>query len=371
MARPRPARGRAGRRRHHHGQSGGPPVARPRLGEPRTATAGGGALVGAGHGRLAGARPPDLCHPPAGAAPGAGRGGHGQQRPLRYERVGAGRGRERGRAAPAGGRLRRPCRRAVPAALRPRHPHYRLDARPRRSPGPRPRRGHRPVAPPPHPPHLASPPASTTPEARVSAGSKAGKPPSCRVARIAGPRRLRTKGADMIASILALLVMGLLVGIVAKAVVPGRDPGGLVVTSIIGVAGAVLGGFLASEVLNRSGTLGFNLYTFVVGLVGAVILLLIYHAVNGGFRGPRDHRRRTRDARPPRDAQSAAGDYRSSWYGTRSGIARFRGVHSRRGGDAASDRAAGRCASGAGEPAVPGSGPGAAGGRADPRDRVP
>lgn len=88
----------------------------------------------------------------------------------------------------------------------------------------------------------------------------------------------------MIASILALLVMGLLVGIVAKAVVPGRDPGGLVVTSIIGVAGAVLGGFLASEVLNRSGTLGFNLYTFVVGLVGAVILLLIYHAVNGGFR---------------------------------------------------------------------------------------
>src|SRR6266536_3425470 len=245
MARPRPARGRAGRRRHHHGQSGGPPVARPRLGEPRTATAGGGALVGAGHGRLAGARPPDLCHPPAGAAPGAGRGGHGQQRPLRYERVGAGRGRERGRAAPAGGRLRRPCRRAVPAALRPRHPHYRLDARPRRSPGPRPR------------------------------------------------RRLRTKGADMIASILALLVMGLLVGIVAKAVVPGRDPGGLVVTSIIGVAGAVLGGFLASEVLNRSGPLGFNLYTFVVGLVGAVILLLIYHAVNGGFRG-RGYRARYR-----------------------------------------------------------------------------
>jgi len=89
----------------------------------------------------------------------------------------------------------------------------------------------------------------------------------------------------MIASILALLVMGLIVGALAKMLVPGRDPGGLVVTAIIGVAGAVLGGFLASEVLNRSGTLGFNLYTFVVGLVGAVILLLVYHAVNGGFRG--------------------------------------------------------------------------------------
>ena len=89
----------------------------------------------------------------------------------------------------------------------------------------------------------------------------------------------------MIGSILALLIMGLLVGIVAKMLVPGRDPGGIVVTAIIGVAGAILGGFLASEVLNRSGVLGFNLYTFVVGLIGAVILLLLYHAVNGGFRG--------------------------------------------------------------------------------------
>ena len=88
----------------------------------------------------------------------------------------------------------------------------------------------------------------------------------------------------MIASILALLIMGLIVGVVAKMLVPGRDPGGIVVTAIIGVAGAILGGFLASEVFHRSGGLGFNLYTFVVGLIGSVILLLLYHAVNGGFR---------------------------------------------------------------------------------------
>jgi len=91
----------------------------------------------------------------------------------------------------------------------------------------------------------------------------------------------------VVGSIIALLVMGLLVGIVAKLLVPGRDPGGLIVTAIIGVLGALLGGFLATEVLNRSGTLGFNLYTFVVGLVGAVILLLLYHAV----AGPRSYRR--------------------------------------------------------------------------------
>jgi uncharacterized membrane protein YeaQ/YmgE (transglycosylase-associated protein family) len=91
----------------------------------------------------------------------------------------------------------------------------------------------------------------------------------------------------VIGSIIALLVMGLLVGVVAKMLVPGRDPGGLIVTAVIGVVGALLGGFLATEVLNRSGVLGFNLYTFVVGLVGAVILLLLYHAV----AGPRSYRR--------------------------------------------------------------------------------
>jgi len=95
----------------------------------------------------------------------------------------------------------------------------------------------------------------------------------------------------MLASVIALMIMGLIVGVLAKWLVPGREPGGIVVTAIIGVVGAILGGFLASEVLHRSGHLGFNLYTFVVGLVGSVILLVIYHAVNGGFRGRGSYRR--------------------------------------------------------------------------------
>ena len=109
----------------------------------------------------------------------------------------------------------------------------------------------------------------------------------------------------MIGSVIALLLMGLIVGVVAKFLVPGRDPGGVIVTGIIGVAGALLGGFLATEVLNRSGTIGFNLYTFVVGVVGAVILLLLYHGLHGdlglrrryrGYRGrsPNRYRRRRR-----------------------------------------------------------------------------
>jgi uncharacterized membrane protein YeaQ/YmgE (transglycosylase-associated protein family) len=102
----------------------------------------------------------------------------------------------------------------------------------------------------------------------------------------------------MIGNVIALLLMGLIVGVVAKFLVPGRDPGGVVVTAIIGVAGALLGGFLATEVLNRSGTIGFNLYTFVVGIVGAVILLLLYHLLRGDLGGRR--RYRSRSSSPPR-----------------------------------------------------------------------
>jgi uncharacterized membrane protein YeaQ/YmgE (transglycosylase-associated protein family) len=102
----------------------------------------------------------------------------------------------------------------------------------------------------------------------------------------------------MIGNVLALLLMGLLVGVVAKVLVPGRDPGGVVVTCILGVAGALLGGFLATEVLNRGGVIGFNLYTFVVGLVGAVILLLLYHGLHGDLG-----RRRYRSAAPTRSSR--------------------------------------------------------------------
>jgi uncharacterized membrane protein YeaQ/YmgE (transglycosylase-associated protein family) len=102
----------------------------------------------------------------------------------------------------------------------------------------------------------------------------------------------------MIGNVIALLLMGLIVGVVAKVLVPGRDPGGILVTSIIGVAGALLGGFLATEVLSRSGTIGFNLYTFVVGVVGAVILLLLYHGLNGDLN--RRHYRSRSSSSPSR-----------------------------------------------------------------------
>jgi uncharacterized membrane protein YeaQ/YmgE (transglycosylase-associated protein family) len=87
--------------------------------------------------------------------------------------------------------------------------------------------------------------------------------------------------------ILALLVLGLLAGLVAKLILPGRDPGGLIVTMVIGVVGAFVGGLLASA-LGFGGLSGFDLRTFVIAVIGSIVLLLIWRAVDR----PRAGRRR-------------------------------------------------------------------------------
>jgi uncharacterized membrane protein YeaQ/YmgE (transglycosylase-associated protein family) len=78
--------------------------------------------------------------------------------------------------------------------------------------------------------------------------------------------------------IIAWIVLGLLVGIIAKFVVPGRDAHGLVVTTLIGIGGALLGGFIATKVFHRNGIEGFfNLSTWLIAIAGAAVLLLIFH----------------------------------------------------------------------------------------------
>jgi uncharacterized membrane protein YeaQ/YmgE (transglycosylase-associated protein family) len=71
-------------------------------------------------------------------------------------------------------------------------------------------------------------------------------------------------------------------GIIAKAILPGNDPGGLIITTIIGIVGALLGGFLAA-VLFGAHPLDhfFDLSTWVTAIVGSIILLLIYRVVAG------------------------------------------------------------------------------------------
>ena len=76
-------------------------------------------------------------------------------------------------------------------------------------------------------------------------------------------------------SILAWILLGLVAGAIAKWIHPGPDPGGWVATLIIGVIGAVVGGFVFNLVGLGSAT-GFNIWSIVVAVVGAVICLALY-----------------------------------------------------------------------------------------------
>jgi len=80
--------------------------------------------------------------------------------------------------------------------------------------------------------------------------------------------------------ILSWIVLGLIAGALAKLIMPGKDPGGCIVTMIIGIVGAVLGGFLATQ-LGYGTVEGFDLRSLVIAVVGSLILLLIYRVVKG------------------------------------------------------------------------------------------
>jgi uncharacterized membrane protein YeaQ/YmgE (transglycosylase-associated protein family) len=70
------------------------------------------------------------------------------------------------------------------------------------------------------------------------------------------------------------IVIGLLAGVTAKFLLPGKDPGGCVMTVAIGIVGALLGGFLATY-LGFGGLSGFDLRSFVIATLGAFVLLLL------------------------------------------------------------------------------------------------
>jgi uncharacterized membrane protein YeaQ/YmgE (transglycosylase-associated protein family) len=85
--------------------------------------------------------------------------------------------------------------------------------------------------------------------------------------------------------ILGWIVVGLVVGALAKMIMPGKDPGGIIVTILIGIVGSILGGFIGRAIFG--GGLGgfFNLRTWILGLVGSLILLGIWRVVAGRRAG--------------------------------------------------------------------------------------
>ena len=78
-----------------------------------------------------------------------------------------------------------------------------------------------------------------------------------------------------------MLIIGLVVGAIAKFIMPGKDPGGIIVTILIGIAGALLAGFLGR-------TLGWyadgDAAGLIASVVGAILLLIIYRVLTGNRR---------------------------------------------------------------------------------------
>jgi uncharacterized membrane protein YeaQ/YmgE (transglycosylase-associated protein family) len=76
-------------------------------------------------------------------------------------------------------------------------------------------------------------------------------------------------------ALLYWLVLGLVVGIIAKFLMPGKDPGGFVITTILGITGAFVGGFIGSRI--GFGTVsGFDPRSLMIAVGGAILLLVIY-----------------------------------------------------------------------------------------------
>jgi len=81
--------------------------------------------------------------------------------------------------------------------------------------------------------------------------------------------------------IIWMLIIGLIVGAIAKLLMPGKDPGGFIITILLGIAGAFLAGFLGRSM----GWYGENEPTgFIASVVGAILLLVIYRLIAGRRR---------------------------------------------------------------------------------------
>jgi uncharacterized membrane protein YeaQ/YmgE (transglycosylase-associated protein family) len=80
-----------------------------------------------------------------------------------------------------------------------------------------------------------------------------------------------------------MIIIGLIAGAIAKLIMPGRDPGGIVATILLGIAGSLVGGFLANALGMGNGDRTAGL---IGSVIGAIILLAIYRAIAGRRRVP-------------------------------------------------------------------------------------
>jgi uncharacterized membrane protein YeaQ/YmgE (transglycosylase-associated protein family) len=80
--------------------------------------------------------------------------------------------------------------------------------------------------------------------------------------------------------ILTWIILGAIAGAIGKLIMPGDDPGGFIITILLGIAGAIVGGFIATA-LGFGAVTGFNIWSIIIAILGAILLLFIYRLVMG------------------------------------------------------------------------------------------
>ena len=83
--------------------------------------------------------------------------------------------------------------------------------------------------------------------------------------------------------IISWIIFGAIAGYLAKLIMPGRDPGGFIITILLGIGGAVVGGAIGTT-LGLGEVSGFNLGSFTVAVGGAIVLLLVYRFIKSQGR---------------------------------------------------------------------------------------
>jgi uncharacterized membrane protein YeaQ/YmgE (transglycosylase-associated protein family) len=78
--------------------------------------------------------------------------------------------------------------------------------------------------------------------------------------------------------IISWIVMGLIVGLLARFITPGKDPGGIIITILLGIGGSLLGGYLGTQ-LGLGSVAGFDMRSILIATGGAVIILILYRGV--------------------------------------------------------------------------------------------
>ncbi len=85
-------------------------------------------------------------------------------------------------------------------------------------------------------------------------------------------------------NIIVWIIFGLIAGAIAKAIMPGRDPGGYIITILLGIAGSIVGGFVGRALFGTNGRADndvFNIPHLIFAIIGALILLGIYRLIAG------------------------------------------------------------------------------------------